>query len=78
MVFQGNNLKEVVNIQVSELEAEEIAYVKLHAKTWGQPFALTGPPTGTDLDASKAEGALRGHKTKLRGSSSVKVSCQVK
>ena len=31
IIFQGERLKEVVNIQVSELDLEETAYVILHA-----------------------------------------------
>ena len=57
IVIQDNKLKEVVNIQSSELDAKEIAYAKLHMREWGQPFAPTEPPTGTDWDASKAEEA---------------------
>ena len=52
VVFQDGRLKEVVNLQISELNAEEITFVKARMDDWGIPVAPSKPPTSTDWHAT--------------------------
>ena len=55
VVFQDGRLKEVVNLQISELNAEEISFVKARMDDWGTPIAPLKPPTSEDWDATKVQ-----------------------
>ena len=58
IVFQGGRLKEVVNLQISSLQPEELVFVKAKLQDHDEPFAPTDPPTCTDWDAAQADGPL--------------------
>ena len=53
IIFQDGRLKEVVNLQVSSLEPEDLVFVKAHLKDWDTPVAPCEPPATDDWDATK-------------------------
>ena len=53
IVFQGGKLKEVVNLQTTNLDAEELVYVQAQLKNEDEPFAPTQPPTCSNWDATR-------------------------
>ena len=53
LVYQCNRLREVVNLQMSSLDSEGIAYVRLDATEWGPPFSLQPHPLEKDWNASE-------------------------
>ena len=69
VVFQDGRLKEVVNLQVSELAAEEIAFVKARMDDWGAPIAPLKPPKSDDWDATQVQGCTdtRGNQARFDG-----------
>jgi len=55
VVFQDGRLKEVVNLQVSNLDAEELTFVKARMDDWDTPIAPSKPPTSDDWDATQVQ-----------------------
>ena len=53
VVYQDGRLKEVVSLQVSELNAEELVFVKGRMDDWGTPIAPCVPPASDDWDATR-------------------------
>ena len=53
IVFHQGRLREVVNLQISSMTAEEVAVVKGTMKLHEPPFALMTPPTSESWDARK-------------------------
>lgn len=64
VVYHQGRLREVVNLQVSEMTAEEVAVVKATMGDHEPPFALARPPTSEDWDARKLPaGAAEGSRS---------------
>ncbi len=53
IAFQDGRLKEVVNIQISDLDAEDLVFVKGHMQEWATPIAPCAVPTSDDWDATR-------------------------
>eukprot|EP00959_Pyramimonas_sp_CCMP1952_P151260 3165084-Pyramimonas_sp.AAC.1 len=46
VIYQGGRLREVTNFQLSDMKADEVAFVKMHLKAYDTPVALCElPPT---------------------------------
>ena len=55
VVFQDGRLREVVNVQASQLQAEELNWVKAHLRDWDHPISPCDPPGGEGWDPRAVE-----------------------
>ena len=56
IIYQHGRLKEAVNLQISTLQPEELAFVKVKLQDHDEPFAPSEPPPSTDWDAAQNGG----------------------